>query len=320
MPFGDVCLLGRIPLESPFIVTIFSPTLTAVLAIALAVGGLTTCWMPQTVLAQPVNPEQLEPRLAAIAARAQPSPMVAIPAGWFLMGSVRKDDDPYGMSTQFDDTELPQRRIWLDAYELDRNEVSLGEYLAFLRQQKREPPEELHRLIWHVITVHAMPDPVLTRWPALYLTWNDAADFCRAGHKRLPTEAEWEKAARGSDGLLFPWGQAKPSTELAVFGKYHAHEIPLVAAVDSGEEGQSPYGVRHMAGNVAEWVQDWFGFDYYSVIPERNPPGPSSGRYRGVRGGSWKSKPAMLRTATRSGAPPEQRSPTIGFRCAKSPM
>ncbi|MDE3018966.1 MAG: SUMF1/EgtB/PvdO family nonheme iron enzyme [Nitrospirota bacterium] len=292
----------------------------AVLVVALVVGAMTACWTPQTALAQPVNPKQLEPRLAAIAGLASPSPMVTIPAGWFLLGSQRVDDDPYGMDTQFDDTELPQRRIWLDAYEMDRDEVSLGEYLAFLRQQKREPPEELKRLIWHVITVHAMPDPVLTRWPALYLTWSDAADFCRTKGKRLPTEAEWEKAARGSEGRLFPWGQAKPNAELAVFGKYHAHEIPLVAAVESGEEGRSPYGLHHMAGNVAEWVQDWFGFDYYSVIPERNPPGPSTGRYRGVRGGSWKSKPAMLRAATRSGAPPDQRSPSIGFRCAKSPL
>ena len=299
-------------------ITFFSK-LKAAPVVALAVGGIMACWVPQPSLAQPVNQKQLEPRLAAIAALATPSPMVSIPAGWFLMGSVRKDDDPYGMDTQFDDTELPQKRIWLDAYAMDRDEVSLGEYLAFLRRQKREPPEELKHLIWHVITVHAMPDQVLTRWPALYLAWSDASDFCRTKGKRLPTEAEWEKAARGTDGGLFPWGHATPDPELAIFGKYHAHEIPLVAAVDSGEEGQSPYGLRHMAGNVAEWVRDWFGFDYYSVIPERNPPGPSSGRYRGVRGGSWKSKPTMLRTATRSGAPPDQRSPSIGFRCAKSP-
>ncbi|MBM4133248.1 MAG: formylglycine-generating enzyme family protein [Nitrospira sp.] len=298
-------------------ITFFS-NLKAVLVVALAVGEIMACWIPQPSLAQPVDQQQLAKRLQGIDALAVPSPAVSIPAGWFLLGSQRKDDDPYGMDTQFDDTELPQKRIWLDAYAMDRDEVSLGEYLAYLRRQRREPPEELTRLIWHVITVHAMPDYVLARWPALYMTWNDAADFCRARNQRLPTEAEWEKAARGSDGRLFPWGHATPGPELAVFGKYHAHEIPLVAAVDSGEEGQSPYGLRHMAGNVAEWVQDWFGFDYYSVIPERNPPGPSNGRYRGVRGGSWKSKPTMLRAATRSGAPPDQRSPSIGFRCAKS--
>lgn len=273
--------------------------------------------LAQGAAAQALNEAALSARLTSIARLATPSPMIAIPAGWFLMGTARKDDDPYGMETQFDDTELPQRRIWLDAYQMDRDEVSLGEFLAFLQQRRRHPSDQLKQLIWHVITVHAMPDYVLARWPALYVTWSEAADFCRAHDKRLPTEAEWEKAARGPDGALFPWGKAAPDPSLAVFGKYHAHEIPLVAAVDSGEEGRSPYGLHHMAGNVAEWVQDWFGFDYYSLIPDKNPKGPDQGRYRGVRGGSWKSKPNMLRTATRGGGSPEQRAATVGFRCAK---
>lgn len=281
------------------------------LATAALLPSLVRAAGPDTKTALPAH-------LAAIAALAQPSPTVAVPEGWFLMGTNRKDDDPYGLETQFDDTELPQRRIWLDTYEIDRDEVSLAEYLAYLRQQRRPVPDELQRLIWHVITVHAMPDYVLARWPAMYATWVEADDFCRKRGKRLPTEAEWEKAARGSDGNLFPWGLKTPEPGLAVFGQYHVHEIPLVAAVDSGEEGQSPYGLRHMAGNVAEWVQDWFGFDYYSIMPERNPPGPPMSRYKSVRGGSWKSKPHMLRAATRGGAPPDQRSATIGFRCAKS--
>jgi iron(II)-dependent oxidoreductase len=169
-----------------------------------------------------------------------------------------------------------------------------------------------------MITVHAATDEGLARWPALYVTWIEAADFCLAAGKRLPTEAQWEKAARGTAGNLFPWGPQAPTPALAVFDQYHVHEIPLVQPVGSGEEGRSPFGARHMAGNVAEWVQDWFGFDYYAVTPNRNPTGPATSRYKGVRGGSWKSKPMMLRTATRSGAPPDQRSPTIGFRCAKS--
>lgn len=270
------------------------------------------------VPAQAINEAALAARLTSISRLAGPAPMVAVPAGWFLMGTSRKDDDPYGMETQFDDTELPQRRIWLDAYQMDRDEVSMAEFLAFLQQRGEPPSHELKHLIWHVITVHAMPDYVIARWPALYVTWQEAETFCRAQGKRLPTEAEWEKAARGADGKVFPWGKAKPSSGLAVFGKYHAHEIPLVAAVDSGEEGRSPYGLHHMAGNVAEWVQDWFGIDYYSVIPDRNPQGPLQGRYRGVRGGSWKSKPNMLRAATRSGGPPDQRAATVGFRCARS--
>ena len=261
---------------------------------------------------------ELGRHLTAIAQLAHTSPAMTIPAGRFLMGTNRIDDDPYGLGTQFDNTELPQRQVWLDAFAIDRDEVSIAEYLAFLQGQHRPPPEQLQRLIWHIITVHFMPDPVIASWPVLYVTWSEAAEFCTAQGKRLPTEAEWEKAARGNDGNLFPWGRATPAPGLAVFGQYHVHEIPLVAAVNSGEDGQSPFGVRHMAGNVAEWVQDWFGFDYYSIMPERNPKGPNTGRYKSARGGSWKSHPNLLRTASRNGALPDQRSATIGFRCAKS--
>ena len=234
------------------------------------------------------------------------------------MGTVRKDDDPYGLETQFDNTEHPQRRIWVDTYRIDRDEVSLGAYLQFLKLHGREPPEELTRLMTHLITVHAIPDYVLAPWPALYITWQEAVDVCQAHGKRLPTEAEWEKAARGPDGKLFPWGANPPTPGRAVFGQHHVHEIPLVAAVNSGEEGQSPYGARHMAGNVGEWVADWFGFDYYAIMPDRNPAGPPTGRYKVVRGGSWRSNPVLLRAATRNGAPPDHRAPTVGFRCASS--
>jgi formylglycine-generating enzyme required for sulfatase activity len=243
--------------------------------------------------------------------------MVTVPEGWFLMGTTPQYSDPYGMATQFDDTEQPQRRIWLKAFEIDRDEVSLGEYLTFFKEQHQPPSVELQQLIWHVMQVHHMPDYVVARWPALYVTWAEASEFCRARGKRLPTEAEWEKAARGNDGRLFPWGSKKPVPGLAVFGQYHIHQIPLVAAVDSGEEGQSPYGARNMAGNIAEWVHDWFGIDYYITMPERNPPGPTTGRYKSVRGGSWKSSPTILRAASRNGAVPDQRAATIGFRCAK---
>ena len=261
---------------------------------------------------------ELDRHISAITTLGRPSPTIPIPAGWFLMGTNRIDDDPYGLGTQFDNTELPQRQVWLDAFAIDRDETSIAEYLAFLRQRHRQPSEQLSRLIWHIITVHFMPDQVIASWPVLYVTWSEANEFCSADGKRLPTEAEWEKAARGNDGNLFPWGRTAPAPGLAVFGQYHVHEIPLVAAVNSGEEGQSPFGVRHMAGNVAEWVHDWFGFDYYSIMPERNPKGPNSGRYKSVRGGSWKSHPNLLRTPSRNGAVPDQRSATIGFRCAQS--
>ncbi len=261
---------------------------------------------------------ELARHVAEIVRLARLSPMIPIPAGPFLLGSQRVDNDPYGGWTQFDDTELPQHRVWLDTFEMDRDEVSLGEYLAFLQNRELHPSDELQKLLWHVISIHFVSDQTLTRWPALYVTWAEANDLCAAKGGRLPTEAEWEKAARGPDGSPYPWGEAIPNSSLAMFGQHHVHEIPILAAVDSYEEGTSPYGLHHMAGNVAEWVRDWFGFDYYAYMPERNPPGPTIGRYKSVRGGSWKSKRIMLRTATRGGALPAQRVATIGFRCARS--
>ncbi len=263
-------------------------------------------------------PKEIAGHLTAIAASAQSVSTVTVPAGHFLLGTKRTDGMPYGPWTQYDDTELPQNRVWLDIYEIDRDEVSLGEYLAFLHRHQRQPADELKNLIWHLITVHAISDKTLARWPTLYVTWKEAQAYCVAQNKRLPTEAEWEKAARGTEGSLFPWGADPPNDRRAMFGQHHVHEIPIVAAVDSLQEGASPYGLHHMAGNAAEWVQDWFGTDYYAYMPARNPVGPTTGRYKSVRGGSWKSNVAMLRTATRSGATPEQRTATIGFRCAQS--
>lgn len=253
-----------------------------------------------------------------IAALANGALMLTVAEGPFTMGTARTSHEPFSFDLQYDDTEQPQRRVWLSQYEIDRDEVSLGEYLLWLQQQQRHLPDEVRKLIDHLTTIHAMPPETLTRWPALYVTWSEASDFCRTHEKRLPTEAEWEKAARGNSGNLFPWGQRPPTPALAMFGQYHVHEIPIVAPVDSGEEGRSPYGLHHMAGNAAEWVEDWFGIDYYATMPDRNPHGPANGRYKVVRGGSWKSAPALLRTATRSGASPDRRAATIGFRCARS--
>ena len=302
-PLGDFFSILPMHLAPPLLTFLFL-ALTAYAATESA-----TVSKPSTKLAR---------HLTAIAALAQAAPTVTIPAGPFSLGSTRIDDDPYGLPTQFDDTELPQQRVWLDTFQMDRDEVSLGEFLAFLQQRNQPPPEELQKLIWHVITVHSVTDQTLARWPALYITWQEATDFCTSRGKRLPTESEWEKSARGPNANLFPWGQAAPDSTLAMFGQHHVHEIPILAAVDSHNEGRSPYGIHHMAGNVAEWVQDWFGSDYYAYVPKRNPPGPPTGRYKSVRGGSWKSKTIMLRTATRGGSPPDQRSATVGFRCAQS--
>ncbi|MDH5775127.1 MAG: formylglycine-generating enzyme family protein [Nitrospirota bacterium] len=278
--------------------------------------GLLCAW-PAWAKMEPA-PIAVDSHLQGIASFAQSSPMVAIPAGWFLMGTNREDGDRHTFEKNYDNTEFPERRIWLDAYHVDQYEVSLGEILHFLLDTHRPVSSELRALIWHLISIHFIPDQALAPWPALYVTWEEARAFCLKQAKRLPSEAEWEKAARGTMGDIFPWGKLDPTPDLAVFGAYHVHEIPLVANVDSFPEGKSQWGAYHLAGNISEWVNDWFGSDYYPIMPERNPPGPKSGRYKSVRGGSWKSLPVMLRGATRGGAFPEERSPNIGFRCAST--
>ena len=283
------------------------------LGFILVTTALGTAWVSSAATLQ-----EERSHVEQIAALARSSPMLAVPEGIFLMGTARTSDDSFSLATQYDDTEQPQRRVLLDRFEIDRDEVSLGEYLSWLQRQQRPLPDDVRKLIEHMTAVHAVPPETLARWPALYVTWAEASAFCRAEGKRLPTEAEWEKAARGERGNLFPWGQQPPSPELAKFGQYHVHEIPIVASVERGEEGRSPYGLQHMAGNAAEWVNDWFGIDYYATMPDRNPSGPATGRYKVVRGGSWKSEPALLRTATRGGASPDRRAATIGFRCARS--
>ena len=294
---------------------------------ALGTLGLPGSALPNTRAEAAKDIHNLRTRAATIAHLASPSPRITIPVGWFLMGSPRKDHAPFAIEVPFDNSETPQRRIWLDAYAIDRDEVSLGNYLAgVLRKPRALPPdlaqlEELKELAEFArpLTGSGMPpDRILATWPAFNVSWAEADTYCRSIGKRLPTEAEWEKAARGTKGRLFPWGNAAPDARRAVFGQDTRDALPLMAPVAGVKGGRSPYGLYHMAGNVAEWVQDWSGIDYYVSMPDRNPPGPANGRYKVVRGGSWRSNPAMLRAATRGGAPPEQRAPTIGFRCAKS--
>ncbi|MGB2723814.1 MAG: formylglycine-generating enzyme family protein, partial [Nitrospira sp.] len=212
--------------------------------VGLAILCLVSAWSTPSFPAanrapSPPPSAELAKHLTSIAKLTAGSPTILIPEGPFLLGSVRVDDDPYGMGTQFDDTELPQHRVWMDAYEIDRDEISLGEYLSYLFAHKLHPSKDLQHLIWHVITVHSVTDETLAQWPALYVTWKEADSLCRSLGKRLPTEAEWEKAARGPDGNRFPWGDTLPDSTLAMFGQHHVHEIPILAPVSSGEAGKS---------------------------------------------------------------------------------
>jgi len=227
------------------------------------------------------------------------TPMVEIPAGEFAMGldGVQALED-----------ERPMHRVWLDRFSMDLHEVSTAQYAEFLAATRRPAP-------WH----WNEGDLSQTRdRPVIGVDWSDADAYCRWNGKHLPTEAEWEKSARGTDGRLYPWGNQVPRKDLANFalGARFSYSQVLMP-VQSYEQGKSPYGLYHMAGNVWEWVQDWYAVSYYEVSPDQNPQGPEEGQFKVLRGGSWSDLPKYLLTYGRFKLPPETRNSYTGFRCAK---
>lgn len=248
-------------------------------------------------------PAQLDRLRRSKALELQPpaeTPMVVIPAGEFVMGS----DGGQAL-----EDERPMHRVWIDRFSMDLHEVATAQYAAFLAETNRPVPAQ-----WNRVDLSQHSDR-----PVIGVDWSDADAYCRWKGKRLPTEAEWEKSARGADGRLYPWGNELPNKELANYalGARFSYSQVLMP-VQSHEQGKSSYGLHHMAGNVGEWVQDWYATSYYEISPERNPQGPESGQFKVLRGGSWSDLPKYLLTYGRFKLPPATRNSYTGFRCAQS--
>ena len=229
------------------------------------------------------------------------APMVLVPGGEFMMGA----REEYGMA---DKDERIIHPVYLDAFYIDQYEITTARYAKFFQETKRPVPKYWSE---QVLEQYA-------RKPVVGVDWNEAVAYCSWAGKRLPTEAEWEKAARGTDQRLYPWGNAEPNRQRANFDHCcDSNRYGVLTDVGSFEEGKSPYGAYDMAGNVWEWVADWYGEGYYAKSRERNPTGPSSGEKRVVRGGSWDSAPVYVRSSYRLKLSPTFRLDNIGFRCAR---
>jgi formylglycine-generating enzyme required for sulfatase activity len=219
---------------------------------------------------------------------------VYVPKGTFNMGSTRGEGD-----------EQPIHPVTLDAYWIMRTEVTNAHYIRCVTSGSCSRPNPGR---WQ--------DETYADHPITNVNWAQANAYCMWSDARLPTEAEWEKAARGADGRIYPWGNDSPSYVLALAN--YKNYVGSTNAVGNYPAGASPYGVLDMAGNVWEWVNDWYADDYYAQSLEYNPTGPSSGERRVLRGGSWSSHASYIRADSRHSSNPGQQINNIGFRCVRS--
>ncbi len=255
--------------------------------------------------------------------------MVSVEAGKFYMGcDPEHNGDKLCINDAGEETdEVPLHTVVLSAYSIDKYEVTNAQYAVFLNNHGSNDCKghDCMHLESEDIHILKQDDEYVVEegyedHPAIVVTWYGAHTYCSAGGKRLPTEAEWEKAARGTTIQAFPWGDQLPDCTYANYDN-HGFCVGDTAPVGSYPLGASrEYGAMDLAGNVWEWVSDWYDYDYYHTYPEDgwplNPTGPESGLYKGVRGGGWLCIESALRVANRHYYHPYIIfDNTIGFRC-----
>lgn len=234
---------------------------------------------------------------------------VFVPAGEFIMGG-----DVY-----FD--ERPIRLVTLDAFWIDKTEVTNAMFADFLNQwgNREEGGEAWLDTTDEDVRIHLIDgfwrsEQVYENHPVVEVTWFGANAYCSWAGRRLPTEAEWEKSARGMKGNVYPWGDDDPTEELLNFNK----NVGDTTEVGSYPEGASPFGALDMAGNAWEWVADRYSRTYYSSSPLENPLGPDTGFFRVLRGGGWNYRDTYVRSMHRNRGAPTISHDFVGFRCGSS--
>jgi formylglycine-generating enzyme required for sulfatase activity len=262
--------------------------------------------------------------------------MLLVPAGEFTMGLA---EEAGGLPD-----ERPERRVYVSAFWIDRLEVTNRAYAGFVSATGHPVPANQNPAV--TLWEHGLPLPGTEEHPVVNVSWLDAEGYCRWAGKRLPTEAEWEKAARGPDGRRYPWGNDWDLTKANSASYWAGRTVEFQSGADweafwikgdgarvsrekglKGEvltlpvgtfpEAASPYGALDMAGNAAEWVADWYDPNYYRSAPLSDPPGPVRGAIKGMRGGSWLKPSVSLRGSDRDWGVMDSRPSGTGIRCAK---
>jgi formylglycine-generating enzyme required for sulfatase activity len=224
--------------------------------------------------------------------------MVYVPGGSFKMGS-----------TEGGSNEQPVHMVTLDSFWIDQTEVTNSQYASCVADAACFPPpgssSHTHDSYYGISQ--------FDNYPVINVSWHDADTYCRWTGGRLPTEAEWEYAARGRDGRVYPWGYDPHDDTLLNYSNYGGD----TTEVGSYPDGASWLGAMDMAGNVQEWVADWYG--YYASEAQANPKGPETGDRKVLRGGNWYASGYTVRAANRLSSQPDNRSDSIGFRCVVEP-